>query len=211
MCRAERPELPCSLQVDFRPLPDQLCTSLRMGSWTPPRHNIINKAWILRLVDHLNSQTRWCRSIQMYHTRVDKLRASYVALVINIKTSLFTPSTFFDGNFEQKYRSKMLRLKDKCEWGKVFPSCLDKISTPKHPKPCILAHTTARWKKPAFLPLVTCSRLVRDLSRVLWLTGGRAEGGFKRSSLQIRQCDHRRCFAFQGRLPYPNSPQMRKN
>lgn len=55
MCRAERPELPCSLQVDFRPLPDQLCTSLRMGSWTPPRHNIINKAWILRLVDHLNS------------------------------------------------------------------------------------------------------------------------------------------------------------
>ena len=55
LCRAERPELPCSLQVDFRPLPDQLCTSLRMGSWTPPRHNIINKAWILRLVDHLNS------------------------------------------------------------------------------------------------------------------------------------------------------------
>ena len=36
------------------------------------------------------------------------------------------------------------------------------------------------------------------------MTGGRAEGGFKRSSLQIRQSDHRRCFAFQGRLPYPN-------
>lgn len=54
MCPAERPELPCSLQVVFRPLPDQLCTSLRMGSWTPPGHNIINKAWILGLVDHLN-------------------------------------------------------------------------------------------------------------------------------------------------------------
>ena len=114
ICRAEPPELPCSLQVDFRPLPDQLCTSLRMGSWTPPRHNIINKAWILRLVDHLNSQTRWCRSIQMYHTRVDKFRASYVALVINIKTSLFTPSTFFDANFEQRYHSNMLRLRLEC-------------------------------------------------------------------------------------------------
>ena len=57
----------------------------------------------------------------MYHTRVDKFRASYVALVINIKTSLFTPSTFFDANFEQMYHPNVLGLRLECVGGKVFP------------------------------------------------------------------------------------------
>ena len=93
----------------------------------------------------------------MYHTRVDNFRASYVALVINIKTSLFTSPAFFDVNFEWKYRPIILGLGLKCVWGKVFPSCSDNILTHKNPKPCILAHTTARWRKPALLPHVTCT------------------------------------------------------
>ena len=50
-----------------------------------------------------------------------------------------------------------MRLRLKCVWAKVFPSCVDSISTPKHPTPCILAHTTARWKRTALLPHVTCT------------------------------------------------------
>jgi TAG lipase/steryl ester hydrolase/phospholipase A2/LPA acyltransferase len=70
-----------------------------MGSLTPPRHNIINKPWILRLVDHLNSSTRWYRSIRRQHARIDEFRH-----LINHKKDIFeTMFTLRGGIARTKY------------------------------------------------------------------------------------------------------------